>query len=108
MDAKGRGRIDTPLHLTAYLLNLFYYYNTGATWTDEENELLMEGVFSCIERFYTDLIIQDKVINVELGKYKNKEGAFGKVLATKGCEKNDDNYDPGTHYLTYFLFRYII
>lgn len=38
--------------------------------------------------------MQDQVINMELIKYKNKEGTFGKAIAAKGCESNHDNYDP--------------
>lgn len=66
--AKAKWCIDTPLHLTAYLLNPFYYYGTSSTWSTDENALIMEGVFSCIERFYPDENIQDRVANVELGK----------------------------------------
>lgn len=95
VDAKGKGRIDSPLHLTAYLLNPYYYYNFGSTWSTDESENVMDGVFACIERLYPDLDMQDKVINVELVKYKNREGTFGKALAAKGCEKNDEVYDPG-------------
>jgi hypothetical protein len=56
----------------------------------------MDGVLNCVECFFpNDFDIQDQVINKDLLKYKSKEGGFGRALAAKGCEKNDDNYDPG-------------
>jgi hypothetical protein len=42
---------------------------------------------------------QNIVINVELLKYKKKEGAFGRRMAEVGCAKNDDKYDPGMNIL---------
>ncbi|KAF7153803.1 hypothetical protein RHSIM_Rhsim01G0126200 [Rhododendron simsii] len=44
--------------------------------------------------FSDDVNVQDEVINRELLKYKNKEGGFGRPLATIGCATNNDSYDP--------------
>ncbi|GAB2272956.1 hypothetical protein Dimus_039001 [Dionaea muscipula] len=92
---KAKGRLDSPLHLTAYMLNPFYYYK-DYTLQSEDAQVVMDGVIECVEHFLPDDVeAQDSVINIELLKYKNREGAFGKALAKKGCERNDDNYDPG-------------
>ena len=57
--------------------------NYGALrWNNDPYEDRWKG-FSCIERFYPDLMIQDVVINVELSKYKERHGAFSRVLATQ-------------------------
>lgn len=95
VDDKAKGRIDTPLHLTAYLLNPYYYFKDASTWSSDECELIMDGVLECMERFFPDFDIQDKVMNVELAKYKDRAGTFGRPLAIRGCEKNGDEYDPG-------------
>jgi hypothetical protein len=64
----------------------------------------MEGIFTCVEKFFPeDIGMQNLVSNIELLKYKKKEGGFGRVLAEVGCSKNDDNYDPGMNiYISLF------
>ncbi|KAI8568907.1 hypothetical protein RHMOL_Rhmol02G0236900 [Rhododendron molle] len=55
----------------------------------------MDGVLICVEAFFPDDVnVQDEVINRELLKYKNKDGGFGRPLATMGCATNNDSYDP--------------
>ncbi|KAF7142982.1 hypothetical protein RHSIM_Rhsim05G0095700 [Rhododendron simsii] len=91
IDTKSQGRVDSPLHLTAYLLNPFYFYKDQTIQNDSS---IMEAVVECVERFYLeDVDAQDYVINKELLMYKNKVGMFGKIVAAKGCEANNDNYD---------------
>ncbi|KAK2656297.1 hypothetical protein Ddye_009349 [Dipteronia dyeriana] len=41
-----------------------------------------------------DLDMQNFLVNIEFGKYLNKESSFGRPLALKGCEKNDEFYNP--------------
>ncbi|KAG5521559.1 hypothetical protein RHGRI_033950 [Rhododendron griersonianum] len=97
IDTKSQGRLDSPLHLTAYLLNPFYFYKDQTIQNDSS---IMEAVIECVERFYPeDVDAQDYVINKELLMYKNKVGMFGKIVAVKGCEANNDNYDPGKVWL---------
>ncbi|KAF7139183.1 hypothetical protein RHSIM_Rhsim07G0175200 [Rhododendron simsii] len=92
IDKKSQGRLDSPLHLTAYLLNPFYFYKDQTIQNDSS---IMEAVVECVERFYPeDVDAQDYVINKELLMYKNKVGMFGKIVAVKRCEANNDNYDP--------------
>jgi hypothetical protein len=93
IDAKARDRLDSPLHLAGYLLNPYYFFKDQSIQYDP---LVMEGIFICVEKFFpNDIDAQSMVTNVELLKYKKKEGGFGRALAEVGCKKNDDNYDPG-------------
>ncbi|XP_075506542.1 uncharacterized protein LOC142543269 isoform X2 [Primulina tabacum] len=45
--------------------------------------------------------LQDTIINKEFEKYRDKTGLFGKALAAKACEKNDDTFDPCAWWSTY-------
>lgn len=93
IDAKSEGRLDGPLHLTAYLLNPFYLYKDQSIQNDSS---IMEAVIYCVESFYPDDVdVQAHIINQELLMYKNKVGMFGKPVALRGCEVDKDNYDPG-------------
>ncbi|KAG5522682.1 hypothetical protein RHGRI_034729 [Rhododendron griersonianum] len=97
IDTKSQGRLDSPLHLTAYLLNPFYFYKDQTIQNDSS---IMEAVVECVERFYPeDVDAHDYIINKELLMYKNKVGMFGKIVAARGCEANNDNYDPGKLWL---------
>ncbi|KAL6506028.1 hypothetical protein OROHE_022747 [Orobanche hederae] len=58
----------------------------------------MAAVLACIEAFFPDNYdLQDMFGNVELPKYKNMEGMFGRKLAIMGRSKNEDNFDIGIH-----------
>ncbi|CAH9145721.1 unnamed protein product, partial [Cuscuta epithymum] len=62
----------------------------------------MDGFLNCVETFYHgDFEKQDKVVNNEINIYKNKGGHFGRALAMKGCEQNDDKFDPANWWTTY-------
>ncbi|KAI8530132.1 hypothetical protein RHMOL_Rhmol11G0032000 [Rhododendron molle] len=92
IDGKAKGRLDSALHLTAYFLNPFYFFNNS---TIQDDPIIMDGVLTCVEAFFPDDVnVQDEVINRELLKYKNKEGGFGRPLAAMGCATNNDTYDP--------------
>lgn len=45
---KIKGRLDSPLHLAAYLLNPYYFYNKPDVKPDET---LMNGFLICVETF---------------------------------------------------------
>ncbi|KAI8535116.1 hypothetical protein RHMOL_Rhmol10G0150200 [Rhododendron molle] len=93
IDVKAMGRLDSALHLTAYFLNPFYFFQDS---TIQDDPIIMDGVLTCVEAFFPDDSNgQDEVINRELLKYKNKDGGFGRPLAARGCETKDDSYDPG-------------
>ncbi|XP_062014188.1 uncharacterized protein LOC133730653 [Rosa rugosa] len=93
VDGKVRDRLDSPLHLAGYLLNPYYTY---ANPSIENDNVVMDGFFTCVEVFFPDDIqTQSLVTNVELHKYLKKEGGFGRGLAKVGCAQNDDTYNPG-------------
>ncbi|XP_062020978.1 uncharacterized protein LOC133737448 [Rosa rugosa] len=92
VDGKARDRLDSPLHLAGYLLNPYYTY---ANPSIENDNVVMDEFFSCVEVFFpNDIQTQILLTNVELHKYLKKEGGFGRVLAKVGCAQNDDNYNP--------------
>ena len=70
--------------------------------------MISDAVFTCVEKFFVDDFgKQDQVMNLELPKYKGKEGDFGRMLAAKGCSENNNTYDPGIQQCIYFFFTYV-
>ncbi|ESQ30701.1 hypothetical protein EUTSA_v10012177mg, partial [Eutrema salsugineum] len=99
IDEKMKGRLDSPLHIAAYFLNPFYFYKDPNIQFDRD---IVEGFLTCVETFYHGHFDkQNKVVNHELGLYKNKTGSFGRTLALKGCETKDDKFDLGNWWSTY-------
>jgi hypothetical protein len=95
------GRLDSPLHLTAYLLNPHYTY---ADTTLFDAPKMTEAFISCVETFYYhDEDMQEQAANVELQKFQNRDGPFSKKLA-RTFENFD--YNPGKSSLlnTYMVF----
>ncbi|GJZ07223.1 putative transcription factor/ chromatin remodeling BED-type(Zn) family protein [Tanacetum coccineum] len=91
----SKGRLDSPLHLTAYLLNPYYFFKDESI---KDDVMVSDAVFKCLEKFfYNDFERQDQVSNIELPKYKRKQGDFGRMLAAKGCLENSSSYDPGMY-----------
>ncbi|CAE5959162.1 unnamed protein product [Arabidopsis arenosa] len=92
IDENIKGRLDSPLHLTAYLLNPFYFYNEPPIQLDGT---LMTGFLNCVETFYHgEFEKQDKAVD-EFRIYQDKDGFFGTPYALRGCEQNTDEFDPG-------------
>ena len=95
VDSKAKDRLDTPLHMTAYLLNPFYCYKDPQI---AKEGALLDAVCSCLERLFPDDIEkQTRILMTDLAKYTGKEGAFGKLTAQKACENNNSTYDPGNN-----------
>ncbi|KAK2661377.1 hypothetical protein Ddye_007910 [Dipteronia dyeriana] len=100
IDEKSKGRLDSPLHMAAYVVNPNYFFNgpTSSIYTSE----VSSGFCSFTEILYPDdLDIQNLFVNIEFGKYFNKEGSFGRPLALKVCEKNDEFYNLVTWWTNY-------
>ncbi|KAK2666057.1 hypothetical protein Ddye_004631 [Dipteronia dyeriana] len=58
-------------------------------------EEIREGLKKVEKILYPDdLDKQNLFVHIEFGKYLNKEGSFGRPMALKGCEKNDEFYNP--------------
>ncbi|KAB2606075.1 hypothetical protein D8674_005792 [Pyrus ussuriensis x Pyrus communis] len=93
IDEKAHDRLDGPLHLAADFLNPFYFFKDPSI---QHDSLVLDTMFTCVEKFFPDdFEVQNRVINIEMPKYKKKDGGFGRHLAEIGCVQNDDNYDPG-------------
>ncbi|KAG5528703.1 hypothetical protein RHGRI_029392 [Rhododendron griersonianum] len=61
IDGKAKGRLDSALHLTAYFLNPFYFFNNS---TIQDDPIIMDGVLTCVEAFFPDDVnVRDEVIN---------------------------------------------
>ncbi|XP_052619826.1 uncharacterized protein LOC128126130 [Lactuca sativa] len=98
IETRAKGWLDSPLHMTAYLLNPYNFYKDQSI---NDNVMVLDAIFICFERFFRDDIDkQDQVINMELPKYKEK-GDFGRILAANGCSENSSSYDPCTWWMTY-------
>jgi hypothetical protein len=84
------GRLDSPLYLTAYLLNSHYSYVDPSIFDVPK---IIERFISCVKTFYYhDEEMQEQVANIELQKFQNREGPFSKKLA-RTFENFD--YNPG-------------
>ena len=95
VDKKMAGRLDSPLHLTAYLLNPHYSYADPSVFDAPK---LTEEFISCVETFYYhDEEMQEQAANFELQKFQNREGPFSKKLA-RTSQNYDYNPDRGTCY----------
>lgn len=63
---------------------------------------VMSGLMDVIEQFYhDDDDAQNNALNIDLPKFKKKEGMFGKVAATKAI--TNGNYNAGEWWATYGL-----
>jgi hypothetical protein len=51
VDKKMNDRLDSPLHLAAYLLNPHYSYTDTSLFDDGT---IIEGFITCVETFYHD------------------------------------------------------
>uniref|UniRef100_A0A8R7PEK6 DUF659 domain-containing protein n=1 Tax=Triticum urartu TaxID=4572 RepID=A0A8R7PEK6_TRIUA len=92
VEKKMKDRLDSPLHLAAYLLNPYYSYADTNIFDDGT---INEGFISCVETFYYgDDDKQDQAVNFELKKFQNREGSFAKKLA-RSCQNFDYNHLGG-------------
>jgi hypothetical protein len=84
------GRLDSPLHLTAYLLNPHSSYSDPSIFDQPK---VTKGFIACVEKFYYhDEDMQHEAANIELKKFQNREGPFSKKLA-RTFERFD--FNPG-------------
>ncbi|XP_023756354.1 uncharacterized protein LOC111904876 [Lactuca sativa] len=96
---KMKGRLDSKLHLTAYLLNPYYHYKDPQLQHDPE---VMDAVLEFFDTLFAgDLEMQKQVVTIDLPEYKKKMDRFGRELAVKACEVNDGDYDPATWWGTF-------
>ncbi|XP_019156977.1 PREDICTED: uncharacterized protein LOC109153576 [Ipomoea nil] len=98
VEEKMSNRLDSPLHLMAFMLNPYYHFKDPRLHLDVNVSL---GCIEFLETYYHgDIEMQNKVLNDEFPNYKRKDGVFGKTLAVKGCETNNERYDPAMRWST--------
>ncbi|KAF7135096.1 hypothetical protein RHSIM_Rhsim08G0134200 [Rhododendron simsii] len=68
IDTKSQGWLDSPLHLTAYLLNPFYFYKDQTIQNDSS---IMEAIVECVERFYPEDIHTKKRNRLDATRMSN-------------------------------------
>ncbi|KAF5791586.1 putative transcription factor/ chromatin remodeling BED-type(Zn) family [Helianthus annuus] len=89
---KSSKRLDTCLHMTAYILNPYYFYNNSEVRDDlEANDAVVECVGVLFPKNYD---MQSLILSVELPIYKRKQEKFDRPIALKACEINNENFDP--------------
>jgi hypothetical protein len=90
VDKKMKDRLDSPLHLVAYLLNPHYSYQDESIF---ESAKVTTGYMECVETFFHgDDIMQDQVLNYDFPLFQKRAGNYGKKLA-RTCQNSD--YNPG-------------
>jgi len=58
--------------------------------------VLIDGFMNCVGTFYHgEFEIQAKVVNDNFNNYKMKSGDFGRAIALRGCQQNDEKFEPG-------------
>nr|KAJ0214155.1 hypothetical protein LSAT_V11C400201400 [Lactuca sativa] len=96
---KMKGRLDTPLHLTAYLLNPYYLYKNPEIQNDID---VTDAIVDFVDTMYPgDHSLQNHIVMVELPVYMGKEENFSREIAIKGCEVNNDKFDPANWWVAY-------
>ena len=106
IDKKMKGRLDSPLHLIAYLLNPHYSYSNPSIF---DEPTITEGFISCVETFYyhDDDDKQHHAANIDLKKFQNREGPFNKKFA-RTFENFDYNPGRGTCYYNKFDYNMVV
>jgi hypothetical protein len=78
IEKKTSGRLDCPLHLTAYLLNPHYSYSNPSIFDEPK---ITEGFIACVEKFYYyDEDMQDQAANIELKSFRKEKDHLTRSL----------------------------
>ncbi|KAH6833491.1 hypothetical protein C2S53_019116 [Perilla frutescens var. hirtella] len=94
IDARIKDRLDSPLYLTAYVLNPFYHYKNPLLHLEHDVAI---GMIECVDiMFPGDVDLEDKILNEEFPMYRDRVGLFGKSVVVKGCSLNDARFDPAS------------
>ncbi|KAI7752799.1 hypothetical protein M8C21_021751, partial [Ambrosia artemisiifolia] len=73
-------QLHRPLHAAGHYLNPSIFYDDVKVILEDEE--IMEGLYSCIERLAPTVEDEDLILE-ELSKYQNAEGLFGKNAAIR-------------------------
>lgn len=90
IDKRWDNKLKTPLHLSGYYLNPYYYY-------DNKVEIEMDGTFrdgliNCITKMYDDPDLQDAMIT-DIDIYMEGQGSFAREIAVR--QRKNKYFDPG-------------
>ncbi|XP_023747074.1 uncharacterized protein LOC111895205 [Lactuca sativa] len=89
-----KGRLDSSLHLTSYILIPYYHYMDPNIQYDPD---IMNGVLDFFDTILRgNFEMQRQVVTIDLPKYKKKVDRFGCDLAIKHCAVNDAEFDPAS------------
>ncbi|KAM0863341.1 hypothetical protein ACQ4PT_044662 [Festuca glaucescens] len=81
MDMKMKGRLDSPLHIAAFMLNPKYSYADSTIFSDVE---VVAAFMEVMEQFYhDDDEKQNIVLNIDFTRFKNKKACLGRWLPQK-------------------------
>jgi len=90
VDKKMKGRLDSSLHVAAYLLNPYYSYRDAAIFDDSS---VVEKFMLCCETYFKgDEEKEYLAVNEDFDKFRTKQGSFGKKMA-RSCERFE--FNPG-------------
>ena len=90
VDKKMKGRLDSSLHVAAYLLNPYYSYRDAAIFDDSS---VVKKFMLCCETFFEgDEEKEYLAVNEDFDKFQTKQGSFGKKMA-RSCERFE--FNPG-------------
>ncbi|XP_060213434.1 uncharacterized protein LOC132640719 isoform X2 [Lycium barbarum] len=84
IDKRWSDQLHRPLHAAGHILNPgLYYKNAAAETLDGE---VWDDYISCLEKLVPDPNLRDKM-SVELGKYRQADGTFGKESAIRARDR---------------------
>ncbi|XP_024019201.1 uncharacterized protein LOC21412191 isoform X2 [Morus notabilis] len=104
IDCRWKNLWHHPLHTAGFYLNPKFFYSVEG---DVANSIV-SGVFDCIERFISDIEVQDRIVK-EINLYKDAAGDLGRKLAIRAR----DTLLPAEWWSTYgggcsFLSRFSV
>ncbi|GJZ12749.1 hypothetical protein Tco_0547979 [Tanacetum coccineum] len=80
---KASGRLDTALHMSAYVLNPYYLYNDLEVQKDDD---LNDAIVELVETLFgEDYNMQNQITLHEFPMYKGKLEKFGRTVARILC-----------------------
>ncbi|AQK66064.1 hAT transposon superfamily protein [Zea mays] len=90
VEKKMKNRLDSPLHVAAYMLNPYYSYTNSSILCDST---IMEKFMLCVETFYHGEDEKSyRAVNDDLDRFQTKQGSFSKNMA-RSCQRID--FNPG-------------
>ena len=102
VDKKMKNRLDSPLHVAAYMLNPYYSYNNPAIFSDS---IVVEKFMQCVETFYYGEDGKEyRTVNEDLEKFQKRHGSFSKKMA-RSCERFEFNPGKLLHHSVQIIFQ---